>query len=63
MLSSCASFFDMEPFFFEPLSVDKALTIEIPGVSGFGHLRGLEADFLRAVPQHGLAQGRQILQT
>jgi hypothetical protein len=37
--------------------------MEIPGVSGFGHLRGLEADFLRAVPQHGLAEGRQILQT
>jgi hypothetical protein len=31
MLSSCASFFDMKPFFFEPLCVDKALTIEIPG--------------------------------
>ena len=40
-----------------------AVTIEIPGVSGFGHLRRLEADFLRAVPQHGLAEGRQILQT
>ena len=37
-----------------------AVTIEIPR---FGHLRGLEADFLRAVPQHGLAEGRQILQT
>jgi hypothetical protein len=40
-----------------------AVTIEIPRVFGFGHLRGLEADFLRAVPQHGLAEGRQILQT
>ena len=39
-----------------------AVTMEIPGVSGFSHLRGLEADSLRTLPQHGLAQLGQILQ-
>jgi hypothetical protein len=32
--------------------------MEIPGVSGLNHLCCLEADFLRAFPQHVLAQGR-----
>src|ERR1700722_7931082 len=31
--------------------------------SGFGHSGGLEADFLRTLPQHGLPQRGQILQT
>src|ERR1700704_6987972 len=29
MLSSCASFFDMEPHFFEPLRLDKARSVKI----------------------------------
>src|SRR6202011_5206620 len=40
-----------------------AVAIEIAGIAGFSHLRGLEADSLRTPPQHGLAQLRQILQT
>ena len=39
-----------------------AVAMEIAGVSGFSHLRGLEADSLRTLPQHGLAQLGQILQ-
>jgi hypothetical protein len=36
---------------------------ERPRISGPSHLCGLEADFLRALPQHGLSQRRQILQS
>jgi hypothetical protein len=37
------------------------VALEIPRVSGLRHLRGLEADFLRTLPQHGLAERRQTL--
>ncbi len=37
------------------------IAVEIAGVPGFGHLHSLEADFLRALPQHGLSQSRQTL--
>ncbi len=40
-----------------------AIAMEIPGISGLSHLHFLEADFLRALPEHGLAERRQILKT
>src|SRR5260370_9880 len=40
-----------------------AVAMEGAGVTCFGHLRSLEADFLRALPQHGPAQRGQILKT